>query len=189
MSDIFLKCPASCNATVSHSSKREPTLVSTWLYGQVLTNVSTWCTLNLAWGRCTWATRCNYRPELYPLPWSQTWRGTVAGTWKSYHQLTFLRRYIKVSPWRPLERKISWESGGIFPAWAVSDTRLLAHDGTFGQAPGFHGLRKELGLCQVLLLYLCALLCVDCRAHRLWHLKKEHRGTVEMWEVFTKSKT
>ena len=145
MSDIFLKCPASCNATVSHSSVREPTLVSTWLYSQVLTNVSTWCTLNLAWGRCTWTTRCNYRPELYPLPWSQTWRGTVAGTWGSYHQLTFLWRYIKVPPWRPLGRKISWESGGIFPASAVSDTRLLAHDGTFGQAPGFHGLRKELG--------------------------------------------
>jgi len=95
MSDIFLKCPAWCNATVSHSSKRGAHL------GQHLTGhqrvLSAWsgagknvhlAHLNLTWGSCTWWSRCNYLP--YPLPpCSHTWRGTVAGTWKINRKLAY----------------------------------------------------------------------------------------------------
>ena len=76
MSDIFLKCPARCNATVSHSSKKGAHLGQHLIRHQRV--LCTWsgagknvhlAHLNLTWGRCTWrvgATTYHYHYTRFP---------------------------------------------------------------------------------------------------------------------------
>ena len=75
MSDIFLKCPPECNATVSHSSKKGHTWVSTWHWALTCARCQV---LSKVWTRCAWtwpevaapggvgATTYRYRTRYHP---------------------------------------------------------------------------------------------------------------------------